>query len=156
MKTSMKLDVVSANDMTYDHSVKRPKQKSRKDANNGQAKEIVDSLGGKWGESKWGAELKSQADDVSATANVFKKANGKYGCRLNIDASFIGNMTDSDSPQACIDNILVGIDSIAKSCSELSRDAFLKTTETDATSQEDTSVQKQLSDITTAELSEEN
>ena len=163
MKTSMKLDVVSANDMAYEQSANKVRRvKSRKSANNGQAKEVSSELGGSWSESNWGAEIKTQVDDVTTTANVFKKDNGQYGYRVRVDSSGVGSHTDMETPQACVENVLVGIESIVKACSELSRDAFLKTQEQTEASDAEDSVQKQLdndreaSQAAAAEITEED
>lgn len=143
MKNSSRLDVVSANDITFEKRV----QKKREAKNlRYQVAETVSDLGGEWSASNASAELSCRVDDVSATANVFKKDNGKYGYKLTIDSSGIGDDANIDTPQACVENILVGIDSIAKTCSELYREAYLKNREEQNESTSDDSVQRQLDD----------
>ena len=117
-------------------------------------------MGGEWTESRLGAKLKCNVDNVSATASIFKKNNGKYGCKLDVDSSFIGQTLDSDTPEACVENILAGVDAVAKMCSELRQDAYLKSQEEQSESlDESDSVQKQLDDAANegmANLSEED
>jgi hypothetical protein len=143
MKNSSRLDVVSANDITFE---KRVQEKRAAKNLKYRVAETVADLGGEWSATNTGAELSCQVDDVSATANVFKKDNGKYGYKLTIDSSGIGDGANIDTPHACVENILVGIDSIAKTCSELYREAYLRNREEQNESASDDSVQRQLDD----------
>ena len=80
MKNSIRLDVVSANDMLLDKQSKqkKPNASKRKTANQGDARNIVDALGSPWAESSWGAEITSSASDASAKANIYKKQDDTY------------------------------------------------------------------------------
>ena len=122
MKNSVKLDVVSANDRLLDKNAKvKSSARKRKSSNKGDAYSIVKSLGSPWKESTWGAELKAKTQNASATTNVFKKEDNSYGIRLSVDITDSINSLESDSAQSCIQNIMVGIDSVADVCSQLSR-----------------------------------
>lgn len=134
MKNSVRLDVVSANTAV---SKKRIREVENSD--------IATDLGSEWTKSRLGAKLKCNVDNVSATASIFKKNNGKYGCKLDVDSSYVGQTLDSDTPSACVENILAGVDAVAKMCLELRQDAYLKYQEEQSESlDESESIQKQL------------
>jgi hypothetical protein len=122
MKNSIRLDVVSANDMLLDKQSKqkKPTSSNRKTANKGDARNIVDALGSPWGESTWGAEVTSSASDASAKANIYKKDDDTYSVKLSVDVASLSSLKEN-SPEECIKNLLSGIDSVADVCSQLSR-----------------------------------
>lgn len=131
MKNSIRLDVVSANDMLLDKQSKqkKPNASKRKTANQGDARNIVDALGSPWAESSWGAEITSSASDASAKANIYKKQDDTYSVKLSVDVASLNSLKES-SPEDCIKNILSGIDSVADVCSQLSR-AIAKSDQSD-------------------------
>tara|TARA_A100001037_G_scaffold67550_1_gene59995 strand:+ start:34601 stop:35041 length:441 start_codon:yes stop_codon:yes gene_type:complete len=130
MKNSIRLDVVSANDMLLDKKSKQNKSTGpvRKSANRGDAKNIVNSLGSPWKESTWGAEIKANTQDASAKANIYKKSDDTYNVRLSIDVTSLSSLQEN-SPEDCIKNLLTGIESVADVCSQLSRDLAQQQTE---------------------------